>query len=97
MESNSFSDMKFASLKSVSQYSVSFASLSATFILFKKSALDCACSASLIKAPIAVPLQRSYFDSTYSLWFDVSHLYKLIVRKANLYDLDKRISSIAKI
>ncbi len=91
MELNSISDKKQLSFKSISQYSVSFASFKAIFILFKKSDLDCPCSASLIRAPIAVPLLKSCLDKINSFLSETSHLYKSIHLKANLYDLGATI------
>jgi hypothetical protein len=52
---------------SFSQYTVSFASLSAIFILFIKSSMLCALSASAIDAPIAVPERRIWLNKT---WYD---------------------------
>ena len=49
---------------SFSQYTVSFASLSAIFILFIKSSMLCALSASAIDAPIAVPERRIWLNKT---------------------------------
>lgn len=97
MELNSNSDKYWLSFKSINQYSVSLASFKAIFILFKKSALDCACAASLIKAPIDVPLLNSCFDKTNSVFSLISHWYKWTHRKANLYDFGSRILSINKL
>ena len=91
IELNSFSDKYWLSFKSISQYSVSFASFKAMFILFKKSAFDCACSASLISAPIAVPLLKSCFDSISSLFFVVKYLYNSMHLNANEYDFGSTI------
>lgn len=56
IDENTFHPDTTMSCKSINQYSVSFASFKATLILLIKSALDWACSASLIKAPIDVPI-----------------------------------------
>lgn len=55
------------------QYSVSFASLSEMLNLLIKSALDCPNSASLISAPIEVPLRRICLLKTYSFLSDCNY------------------------
>jgi len=86
IELNSFSDRYRLSFRSISQYSVSLASFKAMFILFRKSAFDCACSASLINAPIAVPLLTVCFDKVNSLFSVVKNLYNSIHLNTNAYD-----------
>ncbi|KAA6337894.1 hypothetical protein EZS27_014063, partial [termite gut metagenome] len=91
MELNSVSCKNWLSFKSINQYSVSFASLRAMFILFKKSALDWACSASFIKAPMEVPLLNTCLDKTNSFFSEISHLYSWIILKAKEYDFGATI------
>ena len=83
--------IKLLSFRSIIQYSVSFASFKAMFILCRKSALDWACSASLIRAPIAVPLQSNCFDKTNSLLLSKRNLYVFITFNANEYDFVETI------
>jgi hypothetical protein len=62
VDSNSESVMYSLSFNNLSQYNVSLASFSEMFILFKKSAVLCACSASHTSAPTAVPLLYNCLD-----------------------------------
>ncbi len=50
------------------QYRVSLASLREILILWRKSLVLCACYASRIKAPTAVPERKSCLDKTNSLF-----------------------------
>jgi len=64
--SNSIWFIYFVSYNKSNQYSVSLASFSEIDNLCIKSALLCACSASLIFAPIDVPERKTCFDKTNS-------------------------------
>lgn len=75
-------EMNAVSFKRANQYSVSLASFKAIFILFKKSFLLCACSASRINVPTAVPLRSNCLDKTNSFLSEDKCLYKPIISKA---------------
>ncbi len=92
-DSNCFGVMKLLPFNNSNQYSVSLASFKAMFILFKKSAFDCACSDSLIKAPIDVPLRRICFEITNSFFSLVRNLYNFTIRKAKSKLFGFKISS----
>jgi hypothetical protein len=96
MELNSISDKYKLSFRSLNQYAVSLAYLRAIFILFKKSGLDCACTASLTKALIAVPLRTTCREKINSFFTVVKYLYKLDILTAKLYDFVPIILSIKK-
>ena len=87
MVSNIDSVRYLLSLNKEAQYNVSLASFRATCILFIKSALLCANFASLINAPIAVPLRNTCFDNTYSFFSLVRKECNRIIRNAKSYDL----------
>ena len=72
------------SFKILNQYSVSLASLRATCILFIKSACDWACSTSLTKAPMDVPLRNTCFDKTNSRCYCVKNLNALTILNAKV-------------
>lgn len=93
MDKNISSEMYELSFSSDSQYFVSLASFRAMYILLMKSALLCANFASLIKAPMAVPLRRTYFDSTNSRFSSFRKQYNLMIRNAKEYDFSYTILS----
>ena len=73
------------SLRRLSQYCVSLDSLRAMLTFERKSALDCACSASDSNAPIAVPLRTHCLDKINSFFVTVSFLYIPTMLMAKLY------------
>ncbi len=93
-ELKAISKIYWLSFKSINQYSVSFAPLSAIFILFKKSAFDCVCSAYLISVPIEIPFRSICFDKIYSFFSSNKNSYRFTHLNANLYDLGAKILSI---
>ena len=67
---NSDSEIYLVSNNNSNQYSVSFASFKPIDNLGIKSALLCACSDSLLFAPIEVPERNNYLDKTNSFFLD---------------------------
>lgn len=86
-KSNSSDIIYSLSFNNWSQYNVSLASFKDIFILWRKSAKLCACSASRIKAPIEVALLKSCLDRINSFRSETISLNNLIIERAKSYDL----------
>lgn len=89
MELNSICDEKSLFFMRIDRYSVSLASLKAIFVLFGKFAFDCACPASFVDTPMAVPFLDNCFDKANSFFFATDRSYGLITIDANEYDFGR--------
>ena len=85
MDSYSFSEIYSVFSKRDSQYWVSLASFCEIDNLWIKSGVDSADNASLMLAPMEVPLRRSCLLITVSFFVPIRYLYKLTIRTAKLH------------
>ena len=83
-DSNAFSCKYSVAYIRRNQYTVSYASFSAMFILLMKSGLLCACCASATLAPILVPLRINCFERIYSLCSLCKYWHSFTARTAKL-------------